>query len=575
MTKGFNIETKLYNLNNLGSINILLGKNGCGKSTLLRSIARFKSDQYNVSYIPPERGGKVQYEVNSATNASINGGDSFLNERINNENQTSIFKEQSFQRFNQLKSRISDNPNRGIKTFLELLNNINKDLFGNVMIHQNIEDYSFRFYPKNCEIISATEVEFNENKEKFQEYPVGTIAQDDSKRFKYKNNYSSNNWIDLTLKDQNNIPKDDNQISTKNVHELFDNYKITHTLSSGENELLCLVIECMWFAEEASTNENKDKYCLLLLDEPDVHLHPDAQIKFIKFLQELADRAKNLKFIIATHSLTILNAGINNADYKFAFMQNQEKSITFNSIIPEYEKILPSFGIHPLSQVFNQKPILIVDGEDDERIWVQAVRSSLGKINVYPCPRSYPYEADFKHNEFDEIVNKICLSLYENSKAYSLRDGDKNIGENIDDLEKVIRMRLNCYSAENLVLTDELLQKQQLTFETLKNKLDYWISSEDHKDKPEQHEKLSIMKEFKNSDYDRRCFKIKDITNLIVGSIMNCTRSWETLVGQTIANIKWNESTDFKNDGSILCFLGEKLVRNVIDIYIADNKTSG
>ena len=92
MTKGFNIETKLYNLNNLGSINILLGKNGCGKSTLLRSIARFKSDQYNVSYIPPERGGKVQYEVNSATNASINGGDSFLNERINNENQTSIFR---------------------------------------------------------------------------------------------------------------------------------------------------------------------------------------------------------------------------------------------------------------------------------------------------------------------------------------------------------------------------------------------------------------------------------------------------------------------------------------------------
>lgn len=49
-----------YTLNNLGKINVILGKNGCGKSTLLQKIEQCVSSRKyfgNIKYIIPESGG--------------------------------------------------------------------------------------------------------------------------------------------------------------------------------------------------------------------------------------------------------------------------------------------------------------------------------------------------------------------------------------------------------------------------------------------------------------------------------------------------------------------------------------
>jgi len=66
-------------------------------------------------------------------------------------------------------------------------------------------------------------------------------------------------------------------------------------ISSGESELISLAIECLMFEEECV----KGKENLLLLDEPDVHLHPDLQERFGQFLKE---NLKHSRLIIATHS---------------------------------------------------------------------------------------------------------------------------------------------------------------------------------------------------------------------------------------------------------------------------------
>ena len=54
-------------------------------------------------------------------------------------------------------------------------------------------------------------------------------------------------------------------------------------------------------------------------------------------------------------------------------MSFDQKEIDFKVISVVYRKVLPVFGAHPLSNIFNEAPILLVEGEDDERIWRAAM----------------------------------------------------------------------------------------------------------------------------------------------------------------------------------------------------------
>jgi len=57
-------------------------------------------------------------------------------------------------------------------------------------------------------------------------------------------------------------------------------------------------------------------------------------------------------------------------------MRPGDTDLQFAPIDDGLRKVLPVFGAHPLSNIFNQAPVLLLEGDDDERIWQQAVRSS-------------------------------------------------------------------------------------------------------------------------------------------------------------------------------------------------------
>jgi len=151
-------------------------------------------------------------------------------------------------------------------------------------------------------------------------------------------------------------------------------------VSSGETELISLAIECLAFNYECKAGEQN----LLLIDEPDVHLHPDLQARLADFLADIISEGK-VTIIIATHSAPLLAALSCAVDTHVCFMRiGQSGPYHFEKFDEIHRAILPVFGAHPLSQVFNERPVLFVEGEDDVRIWQQAVRSSEGAIAVYP-----------------------------------------------------------------------------------------------------------------------------------------------------------------------------------------------
>ncbi|MEK7472886.1 MAG: AAA family ATPase [Patescibacteria group bacterium] len=373
------------------------------------------------------------------------------------------------------------------------------------------------------------------------------VLREIEKEKRQQNDYTFDIYVNKINSLLDNIEIKRHDMTFKIYHRGTINELGAEVISSGESELISLGIECLIFGKECIP----DKENILFLDEPDVHLHPDLQVRLMNFLEGLVSDS-NFKVLIATHSTAILGALETYTDTHLAFMSFEQKELNFREISAVYRKVLPVFGAHPLSNIFNEAPILLVEGEDDERIWQQAVRSSNGTIKLYPCS----VDSVSNINDFEQEAKEIIQSVYDKAKGYSLRDKDNNT-EEINDLPPIIRMRLACRNSENLLLTDEVLGALNITWDQLKERIDIWLSTNT------QHPHFSVMNGFKEGGYDRRNFDIKEVRNDLMG-VVGSAKPWEVVVGQSISSLTWDDSSNFEEDGKILSFLGRKITENLI-----------
>jgi energy-coupling factor transporter ATP-binding protein EcfA2 len=315
-------------------------------------------------------------------------------------------------------------------------------------------------------------------------------------------------------------------------------------VSSGEAELIALTIEVLVFSRSSLHNR------ILLLDEPDVHLHPDLQHKFIEFVESVASE-NDFRVVIATHSTAIISAFSMNADLQIIPMSKRDQVDFFSfkrSSISE--NILPVFGIHPLSTAFNKSPILLVEGEDDRRVFEQMVRSGNGKFSLSPCVVGSVSEM----NKWEKWLTDVLPVIYDSPKAFSLRDLDDSQQSEINDFGFVCRIRLNCYSIENILLSDDCLIAHGITDIQFKTELQKWVSQ--FPSHPFAAESTNLLQHFE----DRRLIKVKGIRNIIV-MILNSTKPWEVIVGKAISNFNINQAATANSIGN---YLGNKLITSLL-----------
>ena len=72
-------------------------------------------------------------------------------------------------------------------------------------------------------------------------------------------------------------------------------------ISSGESELISLGVEILAFSKHCDEGVEN----LILIDEPDVHLHPDLQDRLARFIVSVVTN-RPLSVILATHSTALL-----------------------------------------------------------------------------------------------------------------------------------------------------------------------------------------------------------------------------------------------------------------------------
>lgn len=254
------------------------------------------------------------------------------------------------------------------------------------------------------------------------------------------------------------------------VHRKSTDEPITQIehLSSGEAQLLTigldiLTIAAMW--EIGGTSPRT-----MLIDEPDAHVHSDLQARFADFLVQVVERF-NVQMMVATHSTALMSALalLGGDKSSVIYLKRQAANYKAKQFSKVERELATCLGGSMLIGPLFAAPILLVEGDDDFRIWSQVPRHHVINLAVLPCQGD---EIKKHQRSLEDVLASLC----EKPKVpmgYALLDGDKAVPTaspgNEQDYVRFIGLR--CHEAENLYLTDNVLQDLDLNWESACNML--------------------------------------------------------------------------------------------------------
>jgi predicted ATPase len=112
-------------------------------------------------------------------------------------------------------------------------------------------------------------------------------------------------------------------------------------------------LQTMWFVTRAIHSET------IILDEPDVYMHPDLQRRLLRFI-----RSRNQQCIIATHSTEILAEATPN---NVLILERSTLKSHFTTNLPAVQRVLNNIGsaqnLH-LTRLWSSKRLLLFEGKD-------------------------------------------------------------------------------------------------------------------------------------------------------------------------------------------------------------------
>lgn len=225
-------------------------------------------------------------------------------------------------------------------------------------------------------------------------------------------------------------------------------------LSSGEAQLVTIALDVLTIAAIWEI-EGKARR-IVLIDEPDAHIHPDLQVRFADFIFRVAEHY-SLQIAIATHSTSLLAAlgQFGGTRTSAIYVVRGRAEFVAQQFSDIHKELSACLGGHVLMGPLFGTPILLVEGDDDYRIWSQVPRHHVTNLAVIPSMGE-------EIKRYQRALENIFKCLRETGQppcGFALIDGDKPKPQpsatNSQDHIRFVQM--NCHEAENLFLTDEVL----------------------------------------------------------------------------------------------------------------------
>jgi len=221
--------------------------------------------------------------------------------------------------------------------------------------------------------------------------------------------------------------------------------------SLGYNNLLYIATV---FAELQIAGKSKDLFTVLLIEEPEAHLHPQLQIKLIKHLETLANQQTNTQVIITTHS-PILASSVSVDNLIHVSEQNDTIKATplCKLGLEDSKNYINRWLDVTKSTLLFSKGVILVEGISESMVIPELAKICLCKYNsctVKQLPSSLEEAGvsviningiNFKHFiklfcSLDENVDSIkipirCSGITDNDPEKEEIDAEKRNGEKI------------------------------------------------------------------------------------------------------------------------------------------------
>lgn len=369
---------------------IIAGENGCGKSVLLDELFN-----YNPSNIYSNKVGIISTEVefSQIELKLIQEGSNFKNNNLPPIFGNTIIIKQDFsisQNWNQCKVNYHSSPNNEETTYGYIFNIENFNLFKPVF-----SDVEINFTPRNIsnvtssnidEIISGSIKSSNNIATEITQLLIDIDNLDNADLAKWvKKNPKmapSEDVISVRMKRFTNafhsiFPNKryvgiDNNNGRKVVEfEEFGKRMPIERLSSGEKQI---VFRGGFLLRNQKTTEGS----VVLVDEPEISLHPKWQLEIMAFLKHLfmKDGNQTSQLIVATHSPFIIH-NTTRVNDKVIVMKKNSDGTKIVSKIPEYyswtesQIIQEAFNIQAIIE--DKKINVFLEGETDEKYYNRAM----------------------------------------------------------------------------------------------------------------------------------------------------------------------------------------------------------
>ena len=173
------------------------------------------------------------------------------------------------------------------------------------------------------------------------------------------------------------------------------------------------------------------------------------------FLVNVVKKYK-LQAVLSTHSTTLLAAigQFGGEAASVLYIDRIKSAFTAERFTRIMKELATCLGGHALMGPLFGVPILLVEGDDDYRIWSQVPRHHVISISVIPS-----HGEEIK--QYQKSLERMFAALREgpNLAGYALLDGDKGKPEpSVDSPQNHVRfIQLGCHESENLYLADEVL----------------------------------------------------------------------------------------------------------------------
>lgn len=238
-------------------------------------------------------------------------------------------------------------------------------------------------------------------------------------------------------------------------------------LSSGESQLLSLGLDILTIV--GIWRLDKQKGGILLIDEPDAHIHPDLQIKLADFICQV-ESTFGVQVLVATHSTTLLAALAQFGRDKLSVLYMNADATEFRAepFNPVMQELTAFLGGHLILGPLFGAPVMLVEGDDDYRVWIHVARGSVAKLCILPCNGE-------EIRQYQKTLERMFGALSENMelRGVALLDGDKGVPQPNDTNQQnyVTFKQLACHETENLYLTDEVLAVLGFTWDQARERI--------------------------------------------------------------------------------------------------------